>query len=116
MTVDIDASRSALATEHLQEAGLDGFVDLRVADAGEMLRLQADASLDVILLDAERDQYVGYWPDLCRALRPGGLLVVDNVLSHPTEVRDFRARVAAATGVTDAVLPVGAGLLLIVMR
>lgn len=45
-----------------------------------------------ILLDAERDAYENYWPDLKRLMKPkGGVLVVDNVISHAAEVNRFIA-------------------------
>jgi predicted O-methyltransferase YrrM len=68
----------------------------------------------MIFLDAERHAYAGYWPDLVRVLRPGGLLAVDNVLSHADEVREFRALADGDSRVSQAVVPTGAGLLLVV--
>ena len=77
-------------------------------------RETADGGLDMIFLDAERPAYAGYWPDLVRVLRPGGLLAVDNVLSHADQVNDFRALVRSDERVSEATVPTGAGLLLIV--
>ena len=68
----------------------------------------------MIFLDAERPAYAGYWPELMRVLRPGGLLAVDNVLSHADEVSDLRSLVHADDRVSEATVPTGAGLLLIV--
>jgi predicted O-methyltransferase YrrM len=68
----------------------------------------------VILLDAERDAYVGYWPDLVRTLKPAGLLSVDNVVSHRNELVDFRAVADEDERVTAALVPIGAGVLLVV--
>ena len=113
-SVDIDAARSGLAADNLQRAGLSAVVDLRIADAGDMLREAADAAYDVVFLDAERPAYASYWPDLLRILRPQGLLAVDNVLSHVADVRDFRTLVDAVDGVTQALAPTRAGLLLVV--
>ena len=113
-SVDIDAARSGLAADNLQRAGLSAVVDLRIADAGDMLREAADAAYDVVFLDAERPAYASYWPDLLRILRPQGLLAVDNVLSHVADVRDFRTLVDATGGVTQALAPTRAGLLLVV--
>jgi predicted O-methyltransferase YrrM len=67
------------------------------------------------LSDAERSAYPGYWPDINRVLRPGGLLAVDNVLSHAEEVRDLRKLVLDNDRITDAVVPTGAGALLVVL-
>lgn len=47
-------------------------------------------------------------------LRPGGLLAVDNALSHADQVAEFRALVGATDGVSEALAPTGAGVLLIV--
>ena len=47
-------------------------------------------------------------------LRPGGLLVVDNALSHAKELVDFSELVYGTEGVTSTLLTVGAGALLIV--
>jgi predicted O-methyltransferase YrrM len=114
VTVDVDAARSALAAHNLDRAGLRELVELRVEDAAVTLRDTPDGAFDTIFLDAERPAYAGYWPDLVRGLRPGGLLAVDNVLSHADQVADFRALVLADARVSEAVVPTGAGLLLIV--
>ena len=47
-------------------------------------------------------------------LRAGGLLVVDNVVSHADELREFRRRVEADPRASEALVPTGAGALLIV--
>jgi predicted O-methyltransferase YrrM len=114
VTVDLDAARSALAALNLDRAGLRELVELRVEDAAVTLRESPDGGWDLIFLDAERPAYAGYWPDLVRVLRPGGLLAVDNVLSHAAQVADFRALVRADARVSEAVVPTGAGLLLVV--
>ena len=114
VTVDLDAARSALAALNLDRVGLRELVELRVEDAAVTLRESPDGGWDLIFLDAERPAYAGYWPDLVRVLRPGGLLAVDNVLSHAAQVADFRALVRADARVSEAVVPTGAGLLLVV--
>jgi predicted O-methyltransferase YrrM len=112
LSVEIASGRSRLAEENLRRCGLEA--ELRVEDAADTLRTSADTSWDLIFLDAERPAYAGYWPDLLRSLRPGGLLAIDNVLTHPEEVADVRALIEAEATVTTAVVPVGAGVLLAV--
>ena len=109
--VDLDADRIALARENLERAGLAA--DLRVADAAEVLSQSPGESWDLVFLDAERDAYVDYWPELLRTLRPSGLLIVDNVLSHAGEVASFLALVGMEPTVTTAQVPIGAGVQLI---
>jgi predicted O-methyltransferase YrrM len=114
VSVEIDPDRTRQARENLAAAGLDGEVELRTEDAARTLASSADGEWGLIFLDAERPAYPGYWPDLVRALAPGGLLVVDNVLSHADQVADFRALVEADERVRDALAPTGAGALLVV--
>jgi predicted O-methyltransferase YrrM len=114
LSVDVDPTRTAQAMEHLSHMQLQDYVELRTEDAALTLSHAGDASLDMIFLDAERPAYCGYWPNLLRVLRPGGLLVVDNVLSHADEVQTFRKLVHDEVRVTEAMVPTGAGALLIV--
>jgi predicted O-methyltransferase YrrM len=114
VSVEIEEARSALAAENLEQGGVRDFVELRVEDATITLGGSPERAWDMIFLDAERSAYVSYWPDLLRTLRPGGLLAVDNVLSHAEEVSEFRALLAAEPQVDEALVPTGAGLLLVV--
>ena len=49
-------------------------MDVRVADAGDVLSESDDGAWGFVFLDAERPAYAGYWPDLLRTLAHGGLL------------------------------------------
>jgi predicted O-methyltransferase YrrM len=113
-SVDIDADRTRRASENLGRAGLAGHVRLRTEDAALTLASSGDGVWGLIFLDSERPAYASYWSDLLRTLAPGGLLVVDNVLSHADEVAAFRALIAAEPGVIEALAPIGAGALLVV--
>jgi predicted O-methyltransferase YrrM len=113
VSIDLDEGRLDQAQENVMRAGLGGTVELRLEDASAALRGSEPGHWDMIFLDAERPDYPTYWADLVRVLRPGGLLAVDNVLSHPTEVADFRTLVSADRRVTEALVPVGAGVLLV---
>jgi len=114
LSLEIEADRTAQATENVAEAGVGEFVELRTQDAAEALRSFADGAFDLIFLDAERPYYTGYWPDLIRALRPNGLLVVDNTLSHSKDLVEFSELVYSDPQVTSTLVTVGAGVLLIV--
>jgi predicted O-methyltransferase YrrM len=112
-SVEIDPARTAMARATLERAGLAA--ELVTGDAGEALRASADGAWDLVFLDAERPAYAGYWPQLLRALRPGGgLAAIDNVLSHAAEVAEVTALIEAEPAVTSALVPIGAGLRLVV--
>jgi len=112
VSVEIDAARTAEARGNLERAGLTA--DLRTQDAGALLRDAPDGAWDFVFLDAERPAYADYWPDLLRALAPGALLVIDNVISHAEQVEQVTALIEAEPTVTSALVPIGAGLRVVV--
>jgi predicted O-methyltransferase YrrM len=113
-SVEIDPGRSAQSEQNLKRAGLSEHVELRLEDAQVTLAGSSDEAWEVIFLDAERPAYTSYWPDLLRTLSPSGLLIVDNVISHEHELVEFRALVDGEDGVMEALVPIGAGMLLVV--
>jgi predicted O-methyltransferase YrrM len=112
LSVEVDAERTRQAREQLDGVGLRA--ELRVQDAAETLREAPDDAWDLIFLDAERPAYASYWDDLLRTLRPAGLLAIDNVLSHAEEVDAITALIAAEPAVESALVPIGAGVRLVV--
>jgi predicted O-methyltransferase YrrM len=113
VSVELLHERTAMARENLRRAGLSAA--LLEGDGGAVLRSSSDDSWDFILLDAERPQYPGYWPDLVRVLRPGGLIAADNAISHAEEMVPFRAVVDAHEDAVSALDATGAGLLLVTL-
>ena len=114
VSVDLDQERTELARVNLGGARLIERVELRSEDAALTLAQSGDAAWDFMFLDAERPAYPSYIRDLVRTLAPGGLLAIDNVQSHAHELVDFTALIEAETELTQAVVPVGAGLRLAV--
>lgn len=114
VSVEIDPRRAGEAHENLRAAGLEDAVEVRVGDAAAVLAASATAEWGFVFLDAERPEYASYWPDLVRSLAPRGVLAVDNVLSHADELIEFRELVAQDERVSEALVPTGAGVLLVV--
>lgn len=112
-SVELDAHRTDMAAANLERAGLDA--DLRTADAADVLAASSDGWWDLIFLDSERPAYVSYWSDLLRTTRsPGGLLVIDNVLSHEDEVAEVTRLIEDEPLVTSSLVSIGAGVRLVV--
>jgi len=115
-TLEIDPNRSAEAKRHATELALDEVVDFWVGDAADYLK-EAQETFDFILLDAERPAYENYWPDLKRLMKPkGGVLIIDNVISHAAEVSSFLALIKSDGNFMSSILPVGAGLCMVVLK
>jgi predicted O-methyltransferase YrrM len=81
-------AKVALAETELAEAGLSERVRIVEGDAADSLG-NLEGEFDLVFLDANRARYVGYLPQLVGLLRSGGLLVIDNVTSHPDEMAEF---------------------------
>ena len=108
-TVEYSDYKMGLASTNFVRSGLASCISLVHDDAGRVLERSADSAFDFIFLDSERPEYPGWWPNLRRVLRPGGLLVVDNAISHPQEMASFVALVEADTSFTTSLVPVGNG-------
>ena len=114
ITLEIEAQRQQTALKHLVATGLSGVTTALCVDAGKFLQSNQD-NYDFILLDAERPAYPMYWTYLKTCLETSGsVLVVDNVLSHAEQVKEFIALVNADIDFEQTILPIGAGLLLVV--
>jgi predicted O-methyltransferase YrrM len=109
LTVDSSAHKTALARATLDAFGLHDVVSLRTGDAFSLLADANDESVDLLFLDADRARYQGYWPEITRILAPGGLVVMDNALSHAAECADFIAAVLATHGYLAETYPIGKG-------
>jgi predicted O-methyltransferase YrrM len=103
-----DEARANLAMADSAQPGLAARVELRQEDGGAYLAALADDSVDLLFMDAERIEYMSWWPHPARVVRPGGVIAVDNVLSHPGEVALLLEMLAEQF--TGATVAVGKGL------
>jgi predicted O-methyltransferase YrrM len=116
LSLDTDAVAQDEARRSLVAAGLAGCVTFRVADGGAVLADLADGSVDLLFLDAERTEYPSWWPHPVRVLRPGGVLVADNALSHPDEIEALRVLIEQDPRLVTTTIGVGKGELLALRR
>jgi predicted O-methyltransferase YrrM len=108
-TVEFSDYKLGLASANFQRSGLASFITLVHDDAGRLLQRSAQSAFDFVFLDSERSEYPGWWPQLRRVLRPGGLLVVDNAISHAGEMVPFVALLKADPLFATSLVPVGNG-------
>jgi len=108
-TVELSEYKFDLAAQNFDRSGLSSAITLIKSDAGIFLADSPDESFDLIFLDSERPEYPGWWPDLRRVLGKGGLLVVDNAISHKEQMEPFIALVDADKEFTTCLVPVGNG-------
>ena len=108
-TVEFAEYKIGLAVANFTRAGLTRYISIVHDDGGRVLERSADSAFDLIFLDSERPEYPGWWPNLRRVLRLGGLLVVDNATSHPAQMAPFVALVHADAEFSTSLVPVGNG-------
>ncbi len=78
---DVSEEYTAIARRYWERAGVAGLIELRIAPAVETLRsLPAEPYLDLAFIDADKTGYASYVEEILPRLRPGGLLVLDNML------------------------------------
>ena len=107
-TIERSSDKVAMARTNLRHAGVADRVTLREGEALDVLsRLQGP--YDLIFLDADRPNYLAYLGWVVRLLRPGGLLVTDNVVSHANELREFLHAVQSDPAFETVMLPLGNG-------
>ncbi len=117
-----------LAREHWDKAGVADLIDFRVGPAVDTLRsLPPDTVIDIAFLDADKENYAEYYRLIKPLLRPGGLLLVDNVLFNgyvldpeladegivrdsARALRAFNALLAADDDLESVMLPIADGL------
>jgi predicted O-methyltransferase YrrM len=128
-TIDIEAEHQRAAKEAYTAAGI-AHQRTRVITgrALDVLDRMTDGAYDIALVDGDKGEYPAYVEQVTRLLRPGGVLVIDNMLWHDTvadpAARDETTRTLRDLGkairddpiFTTTLLPVGDGLLVAVKR
>lgn len=122
-SIEIDPDRQGRAQRVLSHAGKGDRVRSILGAALNVLPKLADRAYDLAFLDAVKTEYPAYLVHAKRMLRPGGLLLADNVLwagrvaddsvtdDDTVALRAFNADVRDDPDWAAHILPVGDGLL-----
>jgi predicted O-methyltransferase YrrM len=108
-TFEILEEKVARANETFKAAQVTDQIQLIHGDAREVIDGYKD--IGFCFLDAERDIYFDIYEKLIPNLAPGGILAVDNVISHADELSDFVAQAEDDPRVDALVVPIGKGIL-----
>lgn len=125
---DVSEEFTAIARRYWAEAGVDPIIRLHLAPALETLDgLLADGeggTFDFAFIDADKVNYARYFERALELVRPGGLIVVDNVLwdgkvadaavrdPDTTAIRALNESLLRDERIDLSLLPVGDGLTL----
>ena len=78
-TIERDERMAQIARENIAQFGCSGQIDVLSADADVLLEA-LDGPYDMIFMDGAKAHYIYFLPHCIRLLRPGGVLVTDNIL------------------------------------
>jgi caffeoyl-CoA O-methyltransferase len=125
LACDVSEEWTSVARRYWERAGVADRIDLRIGPALDTLRtLSPDPVIDIAFVDADKTGYPDYYAELVPRLRPGGLLVLDNVLlggrvldpahegAAAQAVRRLNDTVVADERVESVMLPVRDGVTL----
>jgi caffeoyl-CoA O-methyltransferase len=104
VSIECEPLRQQDAHETLSRLDLAQHVDFILADAATVLPRHGD--LDFALIDCEKEDYMSFFDTL--RMRPGGIIVADNIISH--SLYDYVAHVRARAGAESITLEIGKGL------
>ncbi|MCX5199508.1 class I SAM-dependent methyltransferase [Streptomyces sp. NBC_00249] len=102
-TCDVTEDWIHIARKHWDAAGVSDRIQFVLGPARRTLaKLVRDGEADLVFVDADKLSYPLYVETAARLLRPGGLLILDNVLLNgtvfaPQDVEDDLRRYAAET-------------------
>ena len=97
LTLEIDPKHAEVARANVDRAGVGERVEMRVGPAAETLPT-LDGPFDMVFVDADKPNNPVYWREALRLTRPGGLIVVDNVV-RDGKVVDATSEESAIQGV-----------------
>jgi predicted O-methyltransferase YrrM len=129
---DHDPNATAIAADYWQRSGVAHKIDLRLAPALVTLnQLQHNAPVDdfeLIFIDADKRHYLTYYELALSLVRPGGLIIIDNVLwfgkvadqryddPQTQSLRAFNQFLATDSRVKVSVIPLGDGMSLAIKQ
>jgi predicted O-methyltransferase YrrM len=104
---EILPERAAEANCNLAEAGLDAVAKVVAGDARATVA-SLSGPFDLVFIDAEKEDYVAHFEAVVGHLRPGGLILADNVTSHDLSV--YQAMLRERSDVETVTIPIDRGV------
>ncbi len=127
-TIDVNAELEDLALKYFAEAGLQDKIKLHVGNALQIIPT-LEGTFDLVFIDADKVNYSNYFDLVVDRVRPGGVILADNVLfegqvlwqeadqgKNAKAMHAFNLKIAGDNRVEHVLLPVRDGLMFIRKR
>ena len=132
-TIENYEKRIPIARENFAKAGKQDQIELLEGDALEVMKTLPEAKYDFIFMDAAKAQYINYLPEVMRLLKPGGVLITDNVLQDGDliqskfvvrrrdrtihkRMREFLEEIKHDDRLETSIVPIGDGIVMAVKK
>lgn len=123
-TIDINEELETMVRGYINKAGMDDKIKFHIGNALEIIP-SLDEVFDLVFIDADKENYARYYDLVIEKLRPGGVIIADNVLwsgkvldknelakDVETQALDaYNKKVLADDRVENVLLPVRDGLM-----
>lgn len=123
-TIDINDEIEDFTRDFIVRSGLEEKIVFHIGDACEVIPTLQD-QFDVVFIDADKRQYPEYYRLVLDKVRPGGMIIADDVLwegkvletnsrdAQTIGIQEFNELVQADPRVENILLPIRHGLMLI---
>lgn len=122
-TIDINEELKDRVKEYFEESGMQDKIKYEIGDAQQLLP-EIQETWDMVFIDADKRNNGAYYDMIFDQVRPGGIIIVDNVLwsgkvlnnaqdSDTKNISNFNLKIANDHRVEKLILPVRDGLFLI---
>jgi len=88
ITIEIDEARYKRALKNFKEAGVEDFIDARLADAHQLVK-ELKGPFDFVFSDADKEWYTQYFKDVDPKLVKGGCFTAHNVNNSFGGINEF---------------------------
>jgi caffeoyl-CoA O-methyltransferase len=124
ITIDVNEELETFTRSFFDRSAYKEQIDYRIADAAHEIPT-IEGPIDMVFIDADKRNYALYFDLVIDKMRPGGLILVDNVLwsgkiieeaakdKSTQALRDFNTKVANDPRVEPLLLPIRDGLFLL---
>lgn len=79
ITLEVNEEMESVIRKNLSKSPASTQIELMIGDALEIIPT-LDLSFDLIFIDADKEQYLDYYQMAFEKLKPGGFILIDNVL------------------------------------
>jgi predicted O-methyltransferase YrrM len=123
-TIDVNEELEQRVRSYFAASAFSDQIDYKIGDAAQLIPA-LEVLFDLIFIDADKQQYPLYYEQALQKLRPGGFILMDNVLwsgkvldeKHQDKdsvlLRDLNLKISQDDRVQKVLLPIRDGLYLI---